>query len=192
MASAMSRLPQRKVGTLDPSTDPMAPVRYRIQAMVDGLDQVALAMERKWGVGRLRLLVSDPLRAKFDEQRDRLDAALDSGQEGYVRIHVEGMRRAWDALDRAAADAGQVLLAPEVWECVLPETGEIVSLVRTEAEAQHVAREGRVFTVAEIGTLIAGLGDAVLEIKRQFPGAAVTGIRQKPPIDWSRGDDVPF
>ncbi|MBM3535646.1 MAG: hypothetical protein FJX60_21755 [Alphaproteobacteria bacterium] len=169
-----------------------APPAYRIQAMVDGLDQVAIAMERKWGVGRLRLLVSDPLRAKFDEQKDRLDTALASGQEGYVRIHVEGMRRAWDALDRAAADAGQAPLAPEVWECVLPETGEIVSIVRTEAEAQHVAREGRVFTLAEIGTLIAGLGETVLEIKRRFPGAAVTGIRQKPPIDWSRGDDVPF
>jgi hypothetical protein len=192
MGSAMSRQPQRKAGTLDPTTDPMAPARYRIQAMVDGLDQVALAMERKWGVGRLRLLVSDPLRAKFDEQKDRLDAALASGQEGYARIHVEGMRRAWDALDRAAADAGQAPLAPEVWECVLPETGEIVSIVRTEAEAHHVARQGRVFTVAEIATLIAGLGDAVLEIKRQFPGAAVTGIRQKPPIDWSRGDDIPF
>ena len=32
------------------------------------LDQVALGMERKWGAGRLRLLVSDFLRAKFDEQ----------------------------------------------------------------------------------------------------------------------------
>ena len=188
----MTRPTTRRIVAADPTTDPMAPARYRIQAMVDGLDQVAIAMERKWGVGRLRLLVSDPLRAKFDEQRDRLDAALASGQEGYARIHVEGMRRAWDALDRAAADAGQAPLAPEVWECVLPETGEIVSIVRTEAEAQHVAREGCVFTVAEIGTLIAGLGDAVIEIKRQFPGAAVTGIRQKPPIDWSRGDDIPF
>ena len=76
MGSAMSRLLQRKVGTLDPTTDPMAPARYRIQAMVDGLDQVAIAMERKWGVGRLRLLVSDLLRSKFDEQKDRLDTAI--------------------------------------------------------------------------------------------------------------------
>ncbi len=172
--------------------DTLAPSSYRIQAMVEGLDQVVVAMERKWGVGRLRLLVSDLLRAKFDEQKDRLDQAIAGNHEGYVRIHADGMRRAWEALDRSAREAGEVPLAPQVWECVLPESGEIVSLVRTEAEAHHVAREGRVFTVAEIATLIAGLGDAVLEAKKQFPGAAVTAIRRKPAADWARGDDVPF
>ena len=188
----MSRGPLRKVGTRDPTTDTMAPAAYRIQAMVEGLDQVAVAMERKWGVGRLRLLVSDLLRAKFDEQKDRLDQAIAGNHEGYVRIHADGMRRAWEALDRSARESGETPLAPEVWECVLPDTGEIVSLVRTEAEAHHVAREGRVFTVAEIATLIAGLGDAVLEAKKQFPGASVTAIRRKPAADWARGDDVPF
>ena len=69
---------------------------YRIQAMVDGLDQLALAMERKWGVDRLRLLVSDLLRAKFDEQKDRLDQALATNNEVFVRAQVGGMRRAWE------------------------------------------------------------------------------------------------
>jgi len=67
-----------------------------------------------------------------------------------------------------------------------------VSLVQTEAEAHHVARSCRVFTLTEIATLIAALGDGVLEAKKQFPGAKVTGIRGKPPVDWSRGDDIPF
>ena len=185
----MARSTDRKI---DPSRDVYSSESYRIQAMVEGVDQVAISMERKWGVGRLRLLVSDLLRAKFDEQKDRLDQAIAGNHEGYVRIHTEGMRRAWQALDRSAREAGETPLAPEVWECVLPDTGEIVSLVRTEAEAHHVAREGRVFTVAEIATLIAGLGDAVLEAKKQFPGAAVTAIRRKPAADWARGDDVPF
>ena len=182
----------RRPVAVDHVDDVLAPAAYRIQAMVEGLDQVALAMESKWGVGRLRLLVSDLLRARFDEQKDRLDQAIAGNHEGYVRIHADGMRRAWEALDRSAREAGEVPLAPEVWECVLPESGEIVALVRTEAEAHHVAREGRVFTVAEIATLIAGLGDAVLEAKKQFPGAAVTAIRRKPAADWARGDDVPF
>ena len=176
----------------DPSRDVYSSETYRIQAMVEGLDQAALAMERKWGVGRLRLLVSDLLRARFDDQKGRLDQAIAGNHEGYVRIHADGMRRAWEALDRSAREAGEVPLAPEVWECVLPDTGEIVSLVRTEAEAHHVAREGLVFTVAEIATLIAGLGDAVREAKKQFPGASVTAIRRKPAADWARGDDVPF
>ena len=188
----MTRLTSAQHSAVDACSDPMAPSAYRIQAMINGLDQVAHAMERKWGVGRLRLLVSDLLREKFDEQKDRLDAAIASDEERYVRIHADGMRRAWQALDRAAVEAGEKPLAPEVWECVLPDTGEVVSLVRDEAEAHHIARECRVFTVTEIAKLIAGLGETVLEVKRQFPGAAITGIRCKPPIDWSRGDDIPF
>jgi hypothetical protein len=183
---------RRATRTLSPMADAMAPSAYRIRSMVDGLDQVALAMERKWGLDRLRFLVSDFLRAKFDEQKDRLDAALQSGEERFVAAQVEGMRRAWQALDRAAHEAGASPLAPQVWECVLPSTGEITSLVRSAEEAHHVAREGRVFTVAEIALLIEALGDGVLTIKKKFPGAAVTGIRHKPPPDWERGDEIPF
>jgi hypothetical protein len=185
---AMTRL----VPKLAPITEALAPSTYRIQAMVEGLDQVAIAMERKWGVDRLRLLVSDYLRAKFDEQKDRLDAAIQSGEERYVAAQVEGMKRAWAALDRAAHDGGEQPLAPEVWECVLPSTGEVVSLVRTPVEAHHVARECRVFTAAEVAILIDALGDGVLDIKHKFPGAAVTGIRRKAPVDWERGDEIPF
>ena len=125
----------RRARKLDPVTEAMSSEAYRIQAMVDGLDQVAVAMERKWGVGRLRLIVSDFLRAKFDEQKDRLDAAIQSGEENYVAHPVDGMKRAWSALDRAAHDAGEKPLAPEVWECVLPSTGEVVSLVRTDGRS---------------------------------------------------------
>lgn len=182
----------RPAPKLSPETEVMSSSAYRIQAMVDGLDQVALAMERKWGVDRLRLLVSDFLRAKFDEQKDRLDAAIQSGEERYVAAQVEGMKRAWSALDRAAYDAGEKPFDPQVWECVLPSTGEVVSLVRTTAEAHHVARECRVFTTDEIAVLIEAVGNGVLDIKQKFPGATVTRIRKKPPIDWAKGDPIPF
>ena len=176
---------------IDPITDPMAPSEYAIRAIIDGLDQVAREMERKWGVGRLRLLVSDLLRAKFDAQKDKLDAAIEANQERYIRAQAEGMKRAWAALDRAAAEAGQTALSPEVWECRLPGNSEVVSIVRNEAEAHHVARSCRVFTLAEIARLIEALGDTVLEAKRVFPGAQVTAIG-KPTIDWEKGDDIPF
>ena len=183
----------RRARKLDPVTEAMSSETYRIQAMVDGLDQVAVAMERKWGVGRLRLIVSDFLRAKFDEQKDRLDAA-DPVWRGELRsrIHCDGMKRAWSALDRAAHDAGEKPLAPEVWECVLPSTGEVMSLVRTDTEAHHVARECRVFTTDEVAILIDAVGDGVLDIKQKFPGATVTGIRKKPPIDWTEGTRFHF
>lgn len=182
----------RPVRKLSPATEVLAPAAYRIRSMVDGLDQVALGMDRKWGVGRLRLLVSDFLRAKFDEQKDRLDAALQSGEERYVAPQVEGVRRAWAALDRAAHESGATPLAPQVWECVLPSTGEVISLVRSAEEAHHVARGGRVFSVGELAILIEALGDGVLDIKQKLPGASVIGVRRKPSIDWATGDEIPF
>jgi len=40
----------------------------RVQSTVDGVDALAVEMERRWGVGRLRLIVDDELRGKFDRQ----------------------------------------------------------------------------------------------------------------------------
>jgi hypothetical protein len=192
MARLTPRGPGRSV--VDLTRHPMAPPELVIKAILDGVDEIARQMERKWGVGRLRLMVSDVLRIKFDAQQAKLDAAIATDQETYIRAQAEGMRRAWLALDRAATDAGAEPLAPEVWECVLPATGEVVSIVRTEAEAHHVARESQVWTLAEVAVLIERLGDEVRQVKRTFPGSAVVEVRDRdpPPIDWEKGDDPPF
>jgi hypothetical protein len=181
-------------GMVDVSLDLVAPVDLATKAILDGLDDVVARMERKWGVGRLRLLVGDELRIRFDAQKAKLDAALASNQPGYVRAQAPGMQRAWLALDRAAAEAGAKPLSPQVWECVLPSSGEVVSIVRTAAEAHHVAREGEVWTVGELGVLIERLGDDVRQVKRRFPGSAVVEVRDRdpPPIDWEKGDEIPF
>jgi hypothetical protein len=133
-------------------------VQHRIQAMVEDVDQVALAMERKWGIDRLRLLAPVELRARFDLQKDRLDQAIASDLEDHVRVQAEAMARAWQVIDRAAIEAGNSPLRPEVWECRLPDTREVVSLVRTEAEAHLVAAQGRVFTLAQVAAMIAKAG----------------------------------
>jgi len=191
----MGRLKQRATGSVvDLTRDPIAPPELVTKAILDGLDETARQMERKWGVGRLRLLVDDALRAKFDAQKAKLDAALATGHEVYIRTQADGMRMAWQVLDRTATETGAQPLAPEVWECVLPSTGEVVSIVRTEAEAHHVARECEVWTLAELAVLIERIGDQGRPIKRTFPGAAVAEVRQRdpPPIDWEKGDEVPF
>lgn len=48
------------------------------------------------------------------------------------------------------------------------------------------------FTVDEVAILIDALGTGVLGVKQKFPGATVTGIRRKAPVDWERGDPIPF
>ena len=192
MARLMPRGSVRSVFGL--ASDPAAPPELVIKAILDGVHVLARQMEGKWGVGRLRLLVGDALRIKFDAQKAKLDAAIATDQETYVRAQAEGMRRAWLALDRAATENGAQPLAPQIWECVLPASGEIVSIVRTQAEAHHVAGESEVWTLAEVAVLIERLGDDVRQLRRTFPGSAVVELRDRdpPPIDWDKGDDPPF
>ena len=187
----MSPAHRYRVVATDPSADPMAPADFVIRSVVDGLDEVARSMERTWGVGRLRLLVDDDLRVRFDAQCDKLDAAIASGRVAYIQAQAAGMKRAWAALDKAAIEAGARPLSPEVWECQLPSSGGVVAIVRTSAEARHIAGERLVFSLEEIVRLIDDLPAAVLETKRVFPGAEVARVGP-PEINWERGDDIPF
>ena len=189
----MRRSAVRRIdATFDPATSPSAPGAYRIRAMLDGLDELAADMDRVWGVGRLRLLMSDALRAKFDEQRGRVDAAVASGEERFIQVQVEAMRRAWQALDRAARADDATPMSPEVWEVALPASGEVIALVRRDAGIAQVTDGRPAFTLAEIAQLIEALGPEALEAKRVFPGAVVTGVRADEPFDWSKGDEIPF
>ncbi len=155
-------------------------------------------MERKWGIGRLRLIVDDQLRSKFDAQFEKLNAAIESGQIDLISVQADGMKRAWEALDKAADAAGKKPLSAEVWEVTLPGSGRIVAVVRTSAEAHLVVTpECETWTLSEISHLIEHAGTLVADIKRTFPGAEITAIHGKTnppdkPFDWSKGDDIPF
>jgi hypothetical protein len=72
-----------------------------IQGLVQSVDLVTDALERKWGVGRLRLLVGDGLRERFDRQWAKWQAAYAAQDLEAVRAHSEAMRRAWAALEQA-------------------------------------------------------------------------------------------
>jgi len=137
--------------------DHQAPSDYAIRAIIDGVDQVALKMEKKWGVGRLRLLVSDFLRAKYDAQRDKFDAAIQSDREAEIKKHGEGMKRAWQALDEAAVRDGHQPKPPTVWEVSLAN-GDVAAIVQDAADVSMVPDHQPVFTLSEIGRLIDALG----------------------------------
>jgi hypothetical protein len=152
-----------------------------IRSDIAGHDEAAVAMERKWGRGRLPSLVSLELRGKFAKQRDRLSQAIWSGNVTETRLHAEAMVRGWHALDAAATEAGHATLSPDVWETVTPD-GEICAIVKTTAEAAALTRDGRgmqVWTLDEIGRLLGRYADTAGLTKSIFPGAVVEGVRLK-------------
>lgn len=172
-----------------------APVGVTQTSMLESLDQCAHAMERKWGIGKLRLLVSEDLRSRFDAQAEKLNAALESGQRDLMDVQAEGMKRAWAALDKAAETAGQKPVTAEIWEVRLPKSNRTVAIVRSSEDALCVATpERETWTLGEISHLIEHAGHLVGDIKRTFPSAEIKQIHGKAnePFDWSKGDDIPF
>jgi hypothetical protein len=172
------------------------------QEEIDELDLVAAEMERKWGVDRLRQLVSKELREKFDRQRYKVaHVTQSSGDVMDVRTECRRMITAWKALDAAAEAAGASRLDPEVWE-VAGRTGAVYAIVRTTGDARRVVASKRfvhVYSLDEIANLIDNFPE-VAKIKQTFPGAAVVKSRSwiddpldglpnaKTPLD----DPIPF
>jgi hypothetical protein len=153
------------------------------QEAVDSLDLVAIQMERKWGADRLRLLVSEELRAKFDRQRKLTNDAIMAGDLAALQRETKRMITAWRALDTAADQDPANRLPATVWEVPL-EDGSVAQLVReTEMAGLQAAREraaGRqvaVYTLEEVGRLLSKF-PTLYAAKHVFPGATVTCIRQ--------------
>jgi hypothetical protein len=149
------------------------------QALIDGVDQVAIAMEERWGAGRLRLLVSAELRERFDRQRYLFNRSIWHGDLESIRRESSRMVTAWQALSRAAEVNGAAPLSPSIWEVTL-EDGTVAAIVKTREEAKAVMPEGRkvvVYTLDELGRLLSNYR-AVTEVKTTFPGATVVAIRR--------------
>jgi hypothetical protein len=149
------------------------------RAYVDEADHTALQMERKWGIGRLRLLVSPELREKFDRQRYLFNQAIWHGEDvEAVKTQSLRMVKAWLALDKAATDAGHVTLDPATIECRLPD-GSVAVIVPDGTPHGSVRadtdRAVTVYEASEIAKLLFGY-PGLAKIKNAFPGASVARV----------------
>lgn len=158
------------------------------KAILDGVDHAIATAERTWGVGRLRLLVSDDLRARWDRQWLAWCRAAEGDDVGAIQKQGAAVRRAVAALEAEARAAGQQPLTPDVWET--RHGDRVIVVCRTSAEAGVVAREGRkaeVWTLDELVRLALADRPALAAVKEFFPGAEVAAI--KPRVDWAAGGD---
>ena len=164
----------------------------KIQSALVELDKVASDMERRWGVDRLRELVSPELRERFDETLDRLNAAVGLSDVGGVEKHAAAMGRGWLALEKAAKAAGARELDGKHWEAALPD-GRVLCVTETRENAYKVSQDRPgcvVLSVPEIAALFAiwdGKG-LVTEALAAFPGAEIVRVRGKVELN----DEIPF
>jgi hypothetical protein len=163
------------------------------QAILDGVDEVVSTAERTWGVGRLRLLVGDDLRARWDRQWLAWCRACEAYDLAAIRTQGSAVRRAIAVLEAEAVAAGHRPLRPDVWE--VAHDGRAIAVCRTSPEAGVVARERRdleVWTVEELVRVALSGRTSLSAVKQHFPGARVTAMRSPAPdFDWTRGDELP-
>lgn len=178
--------PANKSVVSPPSTPPIrwqqtAGMAIAGQEAIDDVHMVAVEMERKWGRGRLRLLVDAELREKFDRQRYLFSNAIWRGELPDVQRESKRMIAAHRALDRRATETGQRTLPATVWEVTLAD-GSVAAIVKEPELAYQVAdgRRAHVYTLAEIGRLIDGF-PMLAKVKETFPGAVVERV----------GDEIP-
>lgn len=170
------------------------------QLAIEALDEVARAMELKWGVDRLPALVAalDPeLAAKFWRQLGLLNAACETGVLSEQETQANRMRNAWVALDAAAEAAGGVPLDPRYLEARLPDGRLLV--VCDDLKGQHRLsgdnRAAVVWSMEEIARVLWRF-EMVNDAKTVWPGAVVEQARVdpervKPRVDWKKGDELP-
>lgn len=159
------------------------------QEAVDSLDLTALECERKFGAGRLRLLVDEDLRTRFDRQRKLTDTAITSGELADVLRETKRMIAAWRTLDRIASENPANFLPPTIWECVASD-GSVIQIVKESNQAGLQAAENvqqgrmvRVFTLEEVGRILDKI-PALYACKDYWPGSTVTAIRQTISDPW--------
>lgn len=189
---------------------------------LDEADNLGVLMDRKWGVGRLRMLVDNGLREKFDRQRYLMSQARWEGTLEDVKREAARMVAAYKKLDQTATAAGAKVSAPEVWEVGIEYgifKGVVVAIVKNEEDVAKVQADGRhtiVYSLEEVGRLISH-DNFSMTVKQVFEGGEVMPAKKvrdpispslgindegipdvKAPIDgiigfnWEEGDDVPF
>ena len=151
---------------------------------LENLDCVVSEMEKAWGVDKLRLEVGDELRARFDAQLKKLNAAIIKNDTPKIKKAANAMRRAWWALDGAARAEGKKPAGEAVWVGKHP-SGETVCIYTTAASIVDIAEHPSAFHVSELVKFIPA---EVLKVKKTFPGSKVSKVQQKYEFD----DEIPF
>jgi hypothetical protein len=152
--------------------------RERITAVVAGIDHAWREVERRWGCGRLPMLVSDGTRLAMRCGMIRWQDAITAGNVRLVEALAAPLRQGLAAMEAEARLAGHQHLVPDVWE-VARDDGTVVAIVRTRAEAGLVVGDGRereVWTLAEVAQCLPRM---VGDFLRMWPGARIDRVTQR-------------
>lgn len=166
--------------------------RKPISDALEPLDRIAVEMEGKWGVGRLSRLVTPDMAAKFSSAREKLDEAIRANDLDAVVAKASVLIRGWQALDKAATEAGHKTHPEAVWSS--RRGGKVYTICLDRADVNKIARDAsdpaHVVTIDELLMVWEDFqaNRVISETKSLFPGATVQRVGGIKEMD----DDIPF
>lgn len=172
---------------------PSDPFELFMRSKLIELINVKAEHERKWGVERIIGLVDSEFRTKVWQQNERIYAAQKQQDEVRLAKAVDGMKKAYAALD-AWAVAGGVKPVPEIKNCqLLMKDGSIMVVVETYEDALHfdqlMGHDDRrhIWCMEELELVMnAEVVKETMSLKRQYPAAQMVRL-DKPPTKFPEG-----
>ena len=134
---------------------------------------------------RLASLVSPEMAAKFGSAQDKLNLAIRMNDPDEVAKRASVMVRGWQALDKAATEAGAAKLVPS---CIgARHNGQSYIIVTDEADYEKAcelyAHESCVVSVAELLEAYKIIKYRIAGVKEAFKGARLIRARADGPND---------
>ena len=178
---------------LEQPSIPSDPFELFMRSKLIELINVKGEHERKWGVERIIGLVDSEFRTKVWQQNERIYAAQKQRDEVRLAKAVDGMKKAYAALD-AWAVAGGVKPVPEIKNCqLLMKDGSIMVVVETYEDALHfdqlMGHDDRrhIWCMEELELVMnAEVVKETMSLKRQYPAAQMVRL-DKPPTKFPEG-----
>lgn len=172
---------------------PADPFELFMRSKLIELLNVQQAHEKKWGISRLIGLVDEEFRTKFWMQSERIYAAQKMRDEVRLTKAVDGMKKAYAALEQWAVTSG-VRQVPEVKHCQYQmQDGSIMVVVETYEDALHFDQfmghdeRRHIWCMEELELVMnAEVVKETMALKRQYPQAQMVRL-DKPPTKFPKG-----
>ena len=172
---------------------PSDPFELFMRSKLIELINVKAEHERKWGVERIIGLVDSEFRTKVWQQNERIYAAQKQRDEVRLAKAVDGMKKAYAALDAWAVE-NKVSAAPVMPHCQYEmKDGSIMVVVETYEDALHYDQfmghndKRHIWCMEELELVMnAEVVKETMALKRMYPTAQMVRL-DKPPTKFPDG-----
>lgn len=160
------------------------------------LDRLASEYDMKWGIDRLPELVTPELAARYGAAMAYLNECIDAQDPAKCVDAAGNCIRGLHAMDAEATRLGRTPATGDFWEFDME--GFKFAILRDGVEWQ-TAKDARpdlkFYTLREVGVALKALSldhPMFAEIKKTYPKAEISGIRERTPLETALNDSIPF